>query len=254
MRMLGQLWRENAERAAQVAEAIGYIIGTELQSHGIDFSFTPVLDVDFGFSSIIGDRAFSDDPLVITAIAGALVDGLRAAGASAVGKHFPGHGHVAADSHVAVPVDDREWASIERHDIVPYQGLIARGLAAIMPAHVIYPMVDSRPAGFSTVWLTKVLRAKLGFRGMIFSDDLTMEGARIAGDICSRGRQALDAGCDMVLVCNDPSACVELLNGLNYSAVDAERAERMRGRRINQPATDRYHQATGILKSMSTLS
>jgi len=250
MRALGALWQDDPVKAVEAAKAIGCIIGTELQSHGVDFSFTPVLDVDFRASSVIGDRAFSDDPLTISALAGALVGGLQGAGAAAVGKHFPGHGHVAADSHVAVPIDNRDWASIEAQDILPYRGLIPQGLAAIMPAHVIYPQVDSRPAGFSSVWLKTILRGQLGFGGLIFSDDLSMEGASVAGDICDRGRQALDAGCDMVLVCNDAAASARLLDGLKADPLDIERADRMRGKRLNQPLPEQYSRAIGVLQTI----
>ncbi|MSQ72976.1 MAG: beta-N-acetylhexosaminidase [Betaproteobacteria bacterium] len=252
MRMLGALWKDNAERAVEAAGAIGCIIGTELQYHGIDFSFTPVLDVDFGLSSVIGDRAFSDNPAAIQVLAAALVEGLMAAGAAAVGKHFPGHGHVAADSHAELPVDDREWSSIESMDIQPYRGLIRKGLAAVMPAHVIYPRVDSHPAGFSAVWLKTILRGQLGFSGMIFSDDLSMKGAGVAGNICDRGRLALDSGCDMVLVCNDPAASMQLMDGLKAGPIDTTKADRMRGRHLSQPWPERYNQAIAIVHAMNS--
>src|SRR5258706_31132 len=181
-----------------------------------------MLDLDFGSSSVIGDRAFSDEPEVIAALAGAFVAGLTAGGAASVGKHFPGHGYVKADSHVDVPVDVRGLGEIEAADLLPYRELIKQGLCGIMPAHVIYPEVDKRPAGFSPVWLKEVLRGRLGFGGMIFSDDLSMEGASVAGGVVQRAEAALAAGCDMVLVCNAPQAAAEVLHGLK--AVPPDRA------------------------------
>jgi beta-N-acetylhexosaminidase len=159
-----------------------------------------------------------------------LIAGLRAAGMASVGKHFPGHGYVRADSHLAVPVDERSYAEIEAADLVPYRELIRHGLTAVMPAHVIYPNVDALPAGFSSKWLRQILRGELGFDGMIFSDDLSMEGASVAGGIVERGRAAIAAGCDMVLMCNAPEAASSLLEGLS-GTLDQRRAEAMRGDR-----------------------
>jgi beta-N-acetylhexosaminidase len=235
MRDLGRRWERSPVRAESLAEAAGYVIATELRAHGVDFSFAPVLDVDFGASGVIGDRAFSGDPAAITALAGALIAGMAAGGAASVGKHFPGHGHVSADSHVAVPVDERALAEIEATDLVPYRGLVSRGLNGVMPAHVIYPKVDARPAGFSRIWLTQILRERLGFDGMIFSDDLSMEGASVAGGIADRARAALDAGCDMVLVCNAPESAAKLLDEMKFGPLDAGRAARMQGRAPAQP-------------------
>lgn len=230
MRTLGEGWEKDPSQAKAIAEATGYVIAVELRNHGVDFSFAPVLDVDFGSSSIIGDRAFSDEPAVIAALAGAFVAGSTAGGAASVGKHFPGHGYVKADSHVDVPMDERSLDEIEAADLLPYRELIEQGLSGIMPAHVIYPKVDRRPAGFSSVWLKEVLRGRLAFDGMIFSDDLSMEGASVAGGVVQRAEAALAAGCDMVLVCNAPQAAVELLDELKAPALDARRGERMRGR------------------------
>lgn len=230
MRRLGERWDTDAGGARALAEAIGYVIAVELQAHGVDFSFTPVLDVDFGSSSVIGDRAFSDEPTVIAALAGALVAGLAAGRVASVGKHFPGHGYVRADSHVDVPVDTRSFEDIDATDLHPYRELIARGLAGVMPAHVIYPKVDDRPAGYSRVWLQDVLRGHLGFEGMIFSDDLSMEGARVAGGPAERALAAIEAGCDMVLLCNAPDAAPGVLEALKDRAPDPKRVALMRGR------------------------
>jgi beta-N-acetylhexosaminidase len=230
MRLLGARWQADPPAACALAESIGYVIATELRAHGVDFSFAPVLDVDFGSSSVIGDRAFSDEPGAIAALAGAFVAGLSAGGAASVGKHFPGHGYVKADSHVDVPVDARGLAEIEAADLRPYRELIARGLSAVMPAHVIYPEIDAQPAGFSRVWLKDILRGRLGFDGMIFSDDLSMEGASGVGGPAERALAAIEAGCDMVLLCNAPEAAAEVLEALKGRALDPGRAALMRGR------------------------
>jgi beta-N-acetylhexosaminidase len=180
----------------------------------------------------------------VTALAGGLVAGLARMGMGAVGKHFPGHGYVRADSHHEVPVDERDLATIEASDLAPYRALVGRGLAGIMPAHVIYPKVDARPAGFSPVWLKDILRRRLGFDGVVFSDDLSMEGASVAGEIVERGVAALSAGCDMVLVCNAPDAAQRLLDGLGPWTFDPARASRMRprGARAGQ-GEDEYRSA-----------
>ena len=212
MRALGQRWDLDAPGAIDEAQRYGQIIASELAAHGVDFSFTPVLDLDHGQSSVIGDRAFHRDPDAVAQLAGALCRGLRAGGMAAVGKHFPGHGFVTADSHDETPVDDRALALLEKDDLVPFRALIGDGLEAIMPAHVVYPAIDSRPAGYSEVWLRTILRERMGFDGMIFSDDLSMAGAGTAGDIVARADAARAAGCDMVLVCNDASAADLLLS------------------------------------------
>jgi beta-N-acetylhexosaminidase len=253
MRLLGESWENDPARARALAEAVGYVIATELRTHGVDFSFAPVLDVDFGSSSVIGDRAFSDEPTVIAALAGAFVAGSAAGGAASVGKHFPGHGHVKADSHVDVPVDERGLGEIDAADLLPYRGLIKDGLGGIMPAHVIYPAVDKRPAGFSAVWLKEVLRSRLGFDGMIFSDDLSMEGASVAGGVVQRAEAALGAGCDMILVCNAPQAAAEVLEKLKAPALDTRRAGRMRGRGALKPlgSDTRYASAVAAIQGDS---
>ncbi|MDO8960289.1 MAG: beta-N-acetylhexosaminidase [Rhodocyclaceae bacterium] len=206
MRKLGDWWDRDAAAATAGARAIGFTLAAELLACGVDLSFTPVLDLDYGISGVIGDRAFHRHPAAVIALAGALIDGLHAAGMACCGKHFPGHGHVAADSHLAIPVDPRSLAELA-DDLLPYRRL---KLDAVMPAHVIYPRVDHRPAGFSPVWIEK-LRHEFGHAGVIFSDDLSMEGASVAGGIVARAEAAWAAGCDMLPVCNAPDAVGELL-------------------------------------------
>ena len=231
MRSLGRLWDREREAGRAAAHAAGYVIAAELAAHGLDFSFTPVLDLDYGASSVIGDRALHFDPIAAGALAAALIAGLDEGGMAAVGKHFPGHGYAAADSHLAVPTDERSLAEIRRKDLPPYVAAIKAGMAAVMPAHVIYPRVDSEPAGYSRVWLQDVLRGQLGFAGLIFSDDLSMAGASTAGDVSARARAALAAGCDMVLLCNDPQGQERLLDALADFPLGApDRAQRMRRR------------------------
>jgi beta-N-acetylhexosaminidase len=232
MRALGDAWDRNPQHARHLAQEVGFILAAELRAHGVDLSFTPVLDIDHGNSSIIGDRSFHRDAQAVTELSDALMQGLKQGGTSAVGKHFPGHGHVRADSHLELPVDDRPYSELEAHDLRPFARLIDAGLPAIMPAHIVYPDVDGRPAGFSEVWLKRILRERLRFDGLIFSDDLSMEGARAFGGISARATAALDAGCDMVLVCNDPAAVDELYAELDrdLSAVALARLARLHGR------------------------
>jgi beta-N-acetylhexosaminidase len=236
MRELGKLWDRDPAQALAAARGCGFVMGSELQAHGVDFSFAPVLDVDYGESSVIGDRALHGDPNVIAVLAEALQAGLSAAGMASVGKHFPGHGYVRADSHHEVPVDDRTLTEITQRDLVPFQRMVRSGMGGVMPAHVIYPKVDAKPAGFSSVWLQKILREKLRFDGLVFSDDLSMEGASTAGGVMARANAALNAGCDMVLLCNDPRAQDTMLEGLERRPVApilARRLERMRGKTIS---------------------
>ena len=239
MRELGKLWDRDPAQAIAAARGCGFVMGSELQAHGVDFSFAPVLDVDYGESGVIGDRALHSDPHTIAVLAEALQAGLNAAGMMSVGKHFPGHGYVRADSHLEVPVDERTLAEITAKDLLPFQRMARSGMGAVMPAHVIYPKVDSKPAGFSSVWLQKILREKIGFQGIIFSDDLMMEGASTAGGVVARANAALNAGCDMALLCNDPRAADALLEGLERRAIQptlAARLDKMRGRAISSAA------------------
>lgn len=231
MREFGQIWDRNPKQARELAAEAGYVLAVELRAHGIDFSFTPVLDMDYGDSVVIGNRAFHREPQAINELAYSLMLGLKKGGMSAVGKHFPGHGFVAADSHVSIPVDERPFDQIAQNDMQPFRQMIDEGLHAIMPAHVIYPQVDDKPAGFSSKWLQKVLRERLGFNGVIFSDDLSMEGATVGGDVTTRTLAALNAGCDMVLLCNRTDLADELLSKLVWkmSAQSIARLARMHG-------------------------
>ncbi len=229
MRHLGQLWDRDRQAAKEAARAAAYVIGAELGAHGVDFSFAPVLDLDYGASPVIGDRALHFDPHAVGALAAAIIRGFADAGMASVGKHFPGHGFAAADSHVAVPRDERSFAEILKKDIAPYRVALEAGLAAVMPAHVVYTRCDPNPAGYSAYWLEEVLRGKLGFDGLIFSDDLSMEGAAVAGGPPARAKAALAAGCDMVLLCNDPAGQSKLLDSLSdRTLARPERLERMR--------------------------
>jgi beta-N-acetylhexosaminidase len=249
MRELGKVWDKNRKRAKDLAEQIGWVLAAELRAHGVDFSFTPVLDVDFGNSEVIGDRAFHRDTQAISDLAHALMIGLKRGGMAAVGKHFPGHGHVAADSHTEIPVDERSFSQIEQEDLEPFRRLADFGMLAVMPAHVIYPRVDDKPAGFSKIWVQQVLRRHLGFNGVVFSDDLAMEGAVSAGNVTQRAQAAFEAGCDMVLICNRPDLADELLADLDIqvSAVAMSRLARMHGRLHPSSLTELHEDAEFVL-------
>jgi len=253
MRSLGRLWDRDSTAARETARALAYIAGAELAAHGVDFSFAPVLDLDYGASSVIGDRALHFDPTAVGALGACIVQGFADAGMGAVGKHFPGHGYAAADSHVAVPRDERKLAEVAKKDLVPFRMAIEAGLAAVMPAHVIYTQVDGEPAGYSRRWLQEELRGKLAFQGIIFSDDLSMEGASVAGGVAERARAALEAGCDMVLLCNDPAGQEVLLESLGETPLkDPERLDRMRkkgGRDLRKSVA--YRESQEKLKNLA---
>ncbi len=211
MRSLGRMWQRDRAAALQAARCAGYVLAAELRAHGVDLSFAPVLDLDYGVSRAIDDRAFHRDAAATSELADALAAGMGEAGMACVGKHFPGHGFVEADSHHEMPVDPRDFDTIWHEDIAPYRHGLSGRLAGVMPAHVVYPAVAPEPAGFSPFWLQDVLRGRIGFQGVIFSDDLNMQGAMAAGDIVARAGAAHAAGCDMLLVCNRPDLADELL-------------------------------------------
>lgn len=215
----------------EVAEVAGWLMAAELLAVGIDFSFAPVLDVDCGVSEIIGNRSFSQNAQTATQLASDFRRGMNLAGMAATGKHFPGHGAVALDSHLTLPVDTRELNALKESDLQPFRQLINEGLEAIMPAHVLYSQIDAQPAGFSTFWMQTILRGELGFDGVIFSDDLSMEGAASVGSFADRATLALDAGCDMVLVCNNPNAAQDVLDSLPIqdNSDRERRLQKMRG-------------------------
>jgi beta-N-acetylhexosaminidase len=248
MRQLGRLWDRDREAGRTAARAAAYVIGAELAAHGVDFSFAPVLDLDYGSSSVIGDRALHFDPTAVGALGASIVQGFADAGMASVGKHFPGHGFAEADSHVDVPRDARGMKELLKKDLLPFDAVIKAGVAAIMPAHVIYSEIDPEPAGYSKYWLQQVLRGQLGFDGLIFSDDLSMEGASTAGGIPERARAALTAGCDMVLLCNDPEGQERLLESLGDAALARpDRLEKMRkkgGRDLRKSVAYREAQET----------
>ncbi|HSD96701.1 MAG TPA: beta-N-acetylhexosaminidase [Sulfuricaulis sp.] len=256
LRHLGNIYDENPKRARRLAETSGWLMATELRAVDVDFSFAPVLDLDRGVSQVIGDRAFHSLPEAVADLAHAYMRGMHRAGMAATGKHFPGHGAVEADSHVALPVDDRLLVDIMAEDVVPFERMIHYGLEGIMPAHVIFTCVDAQPAGFSSTWIRKILRGQLEFQGVVFSDDLSMEGAKGAGDVVARAKLALSAGCDMVLVCNDPAAADQVLAGLGHydDPVSHLRLVRMHGREnptreqlaLDQAYLDAVRAVTGI--------
>jgi beta-N-acetylhexosaminidase len=231
MAQLGALWDNDVLGACRTAVSIGYVIATELRAHGVDLTFAPVLDLEWGRSGVIGDRALHRDPRVVMLLAAQLCHGMALAGMANCGKHFPGHGWAFADSHTDLPVDERDRGEIVRVDAAPY-GWLGVALAGVMPAHVVYREVDSRPAGFSARWIEQILRGELGFTGAVFSDDLSMEGASVAGNIVARGQAALDAGCDFVIVCNNAATAEQVLAGIRWRRSPAfeQRLQRLQPR------------------------
>lgn len=211
----GELYSEDPQQAQACAKDCGWLLGAELSLYGADFSFTPVLDLDYGSSSVIGDRAYHADPQTVSLLAGAVIDGLAEAGMAAVGKHFPGHGRVAEDSHEELPVDKRSLAEIEDRDIAPFVNLIEK-VQGIMPAHIVYEEIDDKPAGFSSKWIKEILKRKMGFKGVVFSDDLTMKATAAFGSYSDRLVAAMEAGCDAILICNSREGTVEALDSYKY--------------------------------------
>jgi beta-N-acetylhexosaminidase len=256
------LYRKNAEAALSLVKDCGWLMSVELLGVGVDFSFAPVLDVDDHQCEVIGDRSFSNDPEDVTRLAGAFIAGMHEAGMAVTGKHFPGHGSVKGDSHQLLPVDNRSYSEIEQHDLIPFAQSITV-LDALMPAHIVFPQVDSASVGFSSYWLQTILREKLGFNGVIFSDDLSMEGAANAGGYCDRARAALQAGCDMILVCNSREGVKEVLstmhNFLDLAQLNlgssATRLVNMRASKIWTFAeliqNDRYRKTQAMLMAIS---
>ena len=223
---------DNEQTFLQLSHHHGWLMASELRAVDVDFSFAPVLDLNYGVSEVIGDRAFHRQPETVSTLAIEYIKGMREAGMASTGKHFPGHGAVAADSHIDIPIDKRSFDEIWTQDMQPFAELIKKGLDAIMPAHVIYPNIDKQPAGFSSIWLQEILRQKLAFDGVIFSDDLSMQGASFIGGFTERAEAALVAGCDMVLVCNDRKGAIEVMDNANIKQSDqsTQRLQRMQGR------------------------
>ncbi len=250
----GEIYKTNPKRAHFLSETAGWMMAAELRAIGVDFSFAPVLDIDYGVSDVIGDRAFHQDGQIITELAHAYTIGMHEAGMAATGKHFPGHGAVKADSHIDIPVDDREYNEIYAKDILPFKKMIHHGMAAVMPAHVIYPKVDTLPAGFSEIWLKDILRKRLAFQGVIFSDDLDMKGASVIGEkYIDRAEKALSAGCDMALVCNNRDGALNVLDNLSghNDPVSHLRLARMHGK--NETTMVALHRTTKWKKSADIL-
>ncbi len=248
-RLLGRRWDEDPSEGLRLARELGWLMAAELRAAGVDLSFSPCVDVDHGLSEVIGDRALHGDAEAVGELSVAWMLGMREAGMAATAKHFPGHGAVAADSHVALPVDRRQWADIEA-DLRPYRRLLANGLPSVMAAHVVFEAVDERPASLSQRWISDCLRGQLRFTGAVFADDLSMAGAAAFGGIVERARLALAAGCDVLPVCNDRAAAIALLDGLasEPDPVRQVRMVRLHGRqapgRAALCAGDRWQQAT----------
>ena len=237
-RLLGRRFDEDRRDALALAQSVGWLMASELRAVGVDFSFAPCIDLDYGVSEIIGDRAFHGDPDTVAALAVATMSGMREAGMAAIAKHFPGHGAVVADSHIALPVDRREFVDLEA-DIRPYRPLIDNNLPGIMVAHVVFPAMDPLPASLSQRWIAGVLRREMGFHGCVFADDLTMAGAAAFGDVMARVDLALSAGCDVLPICNDRHSVELVLGrfGANVgSAASQARLVRMRAR--GEPPAD----------------
>jgi beta-N-acetylhexosaminidase len=229
MQVLGDTVTQNLHTGLQLVRDTGWLMASEVLACGFDISFAPVLDVDRDTSSIIGDRALADQPETVTTLAQAFIEGMHEAGMAATGKHFPGHGGIVADSHLEAPVDNRSWQQLLERDLQPFAAL-AKVLNGVMPAHITFPAIDAHSVGFSAFWLQQVLRQQLGFEGVIFSDDLSMKGADVAGSYTDKAQQALDAGCDMILVCNCPEGALEVLNMMErQSLAGSDKIAAMRG-------------------------
>ena len=259
MQTLGKLYRHEPDRALSVARETGWVLASELLAIDIDISFAPVLDVDENLSDIIGDRAFSADPNLVVKLAEAFIDGMHEAGMAVTGKHFPGHGGVKADSHLELPRDERTLAQLQQRDLIPFTKLLPK-LDALMPAHIIFPEVDLQPVGFSKTWIMSILREQMGYNGLIVSDDLSMQGAAIAGDHETRAQNALNAGCDAIIICNNRPAVISVIEKLapwepltNTPNLAAMRAKiQVDGQQLVQ--SDRWHSATAAINRLHFLT
>jgi beta-N-acetylhexosaminidase len=257
-RLLGRRFDADRRDGLNLAQSIGWLMASELRAVGVDFSFAPCVDLDYGVSEIIGDRAFHSDPDAVAALAVATMLGMREAGMPAIAKHFPGHGAVIADSHVALPLDRREFADLEA-DIRPYRALNDNNVAGVMAAHVVFPGVDALPASLSQRWVTGVLRGELGFHGCVFADDLSMAGAAAFGEVIVRSELALAAGCDVLLICNDRPSVELVLEafGANVgSAASQARLVRMRARGeapADLRATPRWQETAARIAGLSVI-
>lgn len=237
LRSIGHVYDLDAEAGLETARRLGWLMAAELLASGVDFSFAPCVDLDYGVSEVIGDRAFHRRAESVARLAVAYMHGMRDAGMAATAKHFPGHGAVVADSHLALPVDRRGVADLQ-DDLMPYRWLIDNGLPAVMVAHVLVPAVDALPASFSARWIRGILRGELGFNGAVFADDLSMAGAASVGDVVSRATQALSAGCDVLPLCNDRASLLRLIDELRVEVDPTSRLRlvRMRGRHDSSPS------------------
>ncbi|NNM58464.1 MAG: beta-N-acetylhexosaminidase [Legionellales bacterium] len=243
MAALGRLYATNSEKAKQTAFQIGWLLAAELRQYGVDYSYAPVLDVDYQKSRVIGERAFHADTAILCILASALIEGMHEVGMAVTGKHFPGHGGVSADSHLTLPVDPRSFDTLWNADIVPYIKLIEKNyLESVMTAHIVYSEIDQNPVCFSPFWVKSILRDKLQFDGVIISDDLTMEGAAIVGDYGKRASLALKAGCDMLLICNNRQAVIQVIEEISGSYVFDSQVHRRCQRLYAQSLPDNFDQ------------
>lgn len=252
----GRAYARDKKQGKLLAQECGWLMAAECRAVGVDMSFAPVLDMGLGVSGVIGDRAFHSKPEVIAELAHSFMQGMQQAGMAATGKHFPGHGCVREDSHTAQPVDPRPLEDIMLQDMLPFERMMHFGMAAVMPAHVVYSAVDNKPAGYSSIWLQQILRQQLNFQGVIFSDDLSMQAAGVAGDFADRAQTALQAGCDMVLVCNHTQAAQQVLESLEdyLNPVSQMRLIRMHGRgkidREQLMASERWRSVVDKIKQL----
>lgn len=247
---IGKLYDQDPYKGIDIAEKTAWLMATELRTIGIDFSFAPVLDLYNPNSHVIGDRAFHTTPKSVAKLTTAYLNGMRHAGMAAVGKHFPGHGGVTEDSHLVTPTDNRTLAELQKHDMIPFSHLIHRNIAAIMPAHIIYPEIDNKPVGFSAIWLQNILRKNMKFQGIIFSDDINMVGAESIGNYVERARCALLAGCNIVIICNNQLAAITVLDTLKINTNMSPPWDAMCS--DNKPYNDLAHlQSTDLWKSVT---